>query len=233
MPKGKTYATKKRRTRRATPMKGYMRKTGFYGFGKNPAEKLYYDIRSEGTPDATGSSSGHMITSLHPVPQGNGPNERKGRKITISKVSVRWRAKLNASSTGLACNLRLMLVLDKQCNGTSASPAVANNTGLLEAVPTNSDPVLAYYNLANAKRFTVLYDKRMALNALSNNGTLGNDTTKFGSVSKRLKLPIEFDASATDGSLATIRSNNLFWVAIANGNSCAVETQTRVRYSDA
>jgi len=230
----KKRTTRKKRRASAKRGKGYTRTTGFYGFGRG-TEKLYLDLRKNGTATATGTVAGASLSSLNTIAQGNGPSERKGRKVVVTKVSVRWLASLPATATQAPGQLRLILGIDKQCNGTALDPAVADNVGLIEETrPGSSDPVLGFYNLANSKRFTILYDKRVTLNAMTVNSTpLSGVVTKTGSVSKKLNLPIEFDPSATTGAISTIRSNNLFWIAICNTGNVSVETQTRIRYSDA
>lgn len=168
-------------------------------------------------------------SNLNVVEQGDAENERVGRKITIRNIYVKGTLKLagptaaaNATET-----VTLMILVDTQTNGAGFGA-----TDFLEANEWNS-----YRNLANQTRFKVLWKKDFTLNASGGAASgaayvLGANGRNFRK-GKKCVIPIEYDNSATDGSIATQRVNSVWFCAIANtGALVTLDGTARIRYTD-
>lgn len=177
-------------------------------------------ILAAGAPD---------IQSLHGIVQGAGENQRLGRKYTIKSISMRGEftlpgiVQLNAPTD----EVRVIVVLDKQCNGTTFGTA-----DLLETANVNS-----FNNLANKSRFSVLKDWRVALNpAGSSANVIGTSTSTFPTVVRTFefykKCNIAIETSGPLATLAEIRSNNIAVFAISRTGTATMRLDARVRYAD-
>lgn len=176
-----------------------------------------------------------------PVINSNAESERTGRKVTIRAINVNGHIQpLQSSSVTTATFLtsgvirsvlcRVMLILDTQCNG--ALPSVAN-------VLQTTD-VLGFLNLENSGRFVILWNKVITVGhtaaAAGWDGSVlkkvvGGDGMGI-SYNKKCCIPIEYDNTASTGAVGTIKSNNLFWLFIANGIEATYSLKTRIRFTD-
>lgn len=191
-------------------------------------EKKFHDFNID---DAIIASAGWTVQAVMlTIPEGNGEQARVGRKITLTNINWRWNLRLPTSTTAASGSdvVRMVVVLDKQCNG-----ALAPSTELF------ADDVFNTFNdLANTRRFRVLYDRMFTLNA-SGAGTsaggvdLTGDTRVAGTWYKQVNIPIEYDSSVITGIIGTVRSNNLVMYTISLNNVCALDSRFRVRYIDA
>lgn len=217
----------RRRTRMTIPRygRGYLRLSGRYGRATGLGKELKFFDRDN--DDVVISNTGDVSGSLIGIPQGVGDKERIGRKIIIR--SIDWRVSFELSTTGTTSGttdqVRILLILDRQCNG--AAPTV------LDILETTD--YLSFYNLANSMRFTVLVDKTFVLNATAAGGDgVGNfDGAVVGrSFKTHLKcaFPIEYDL--VTGAIAGIRSNNLISMYISKSANAGLESKFRFRYSD-
>ncbi len=168
-----------------------------------------------------------LADSVNEIPQGVTESERIGRKCTIHSINWRINLRLNQKADLLAASntVRLILYLDKQCNGATAAV-----TDILEV-----DNYQSFNNLANKSRFRTLMDRTYELNAsaASGNGT-AND---FGSVNindtlfKKVNIPIELDAAV--GAITEIRSNNIGVLILSKENdTCTFDSTMRIRFTD-
>jgi hypothetical protein len=180
------------------------------------------------TPVTVGNSGTVLSSSLCIIPAGDGSSERDGRKVLLTRLSIRGLLSCTAESTTLtdiaeAC--RIIIYLDKQCNGAAAAA-----TDIV-----SSADILSFKNLTNDKRFSILYDKVFELCPYTSLG----DTTTFTTVPRRvhfehdmkLNLPVLFDASAA--AITDLTSNNIGVLGFseAGGNvTCAFIA--RVRFID-
>jgi len=203
-------------------------KTASRVYQKAPAatkELKFFDTSLSFTADATGEvpASGQ----LNLIPQGITQATRIGRLCTVKSIRIQANlAYIPGADTAGATMIYIYVVLDKQCNGAAVAVTVPlTGTDFRSALP----------NLANSQRFVIL--KRFAVPLVAQAGV----QTAFGrAVSDidwymRCSLPIEFDATAADGSIATIRSNNLFLMAGTDNNTddlVAVNGICRLRFSD-
>ncbi len=101
-----------------------------------------------------------------------------------------------------------MLYWDKQCNGAAASV-----TDILESNNYNS-----FRNLANNKRFKILYSKIYAWNATCIAASVATPDNAARmvikdyqvNIAKKVFIPVEYDS--TTGTITEIKSNNIGFV---------------------
>lgn len=222
------YKPRPPKTRRYTP--GRDRTIGYYGrmggMGGQDGELKFKDVTMD---EVGGVPTGGVIRgSVNTISQGNGESQRDGRKCTIRMINwkLRWLLgeRVASASVGAGDQLRTILYLDKQCNGTAA--AVLD---ILETADFQS-----WRNLVNSGRFSILMDKTISLNyhSLSQNGA-GNysahNEQRHTEFHKKCNIPIEFNG--TTGVQAEIRSNNLGVLFISGGGVGIMHTNMRVRFS--
>lgn len=172
------------------------------------------------------------------IPEGNGPNARNGRKITVRSIHSRWNLSRNNATTPVPSDFfRIVFVVDTQCNGADASPN-ATNTGVFTNMAAATTDAQAFFNLLNGKRFKVLYDKFYATGH-TGAGLAATDTFsgkgfrgKFNYTFKK-GLEIEYDSSVTTGATGSIRTNNIFALFFSGtADTHTITMVTRVRYTD-
>lgn len=192
-------------------------------------EDKFLDISID---DAVIAQTGSVQSNILLIPEGNGPSERIGRKLVVTRIQARWAITLPATTVAASTSdvVRLMLVLDKQTNGANPNPGGV--TGILQA-----DDYNRYRQLTNTGRFVVLMDKFFEMNAQSG-GTSAAGVHQFGEVVvqgsyfKKAALPIEYDSSFTTGVIGTIRSNMLHWITWSKSGLCVLLLKSRIRYAD-
>jgi len=229
---------KKRYVRR--PRIGFYRTGGVFGrfAGGRPAELKAIDCEQTalafaatgtifpqtasalnyGPAAGSAPSTGSLVT----IVQGDQFYQRIGKSITIKKISCRW----TMQAADLGSTFRLLLVQDTQANG--AVPTVNQVLGFTGKTVVDRD----FNNLENSKRFKILYDKYGDINALTSNGATYNTRNLSGKFFKNCNIPIIWDTSATTGAIGTLRSNNLFFIALCLTGDAALSFTTRLRYQD-
>lgn len=222
--KKKTYKKKQP----ARFVAGRDRQVGLYGrFPPTGGELKYQDDSFNLTlVPATGS----VLDSILAIAEGTAPYERVGRKITLRSFHIRYDALLPPSSVATAGtpnqadSLRVIVFLDKQCNG-----AVAAVTDLLAV--TN---IRSYRNITNTNRFRVLYDEVTDLNpqnmTFRSTDTLSSAVNVSKIVNLKMNIPVEY--SSITGVTSGIRSNNIGILVITRNDKATFKAQYRVRYSD-
>ena len=207
--------------RYGTSASGYTRTTGYYGRFQPGGEAKFKDTaKAETTPATTGGISD---SSLVVIPQNTTESGRIGRKVLVTKLFMNGHIHIPTTSNNDETSdiLRMILYLDKQCNG-----AAATVTDILE-----SADILSYRNLANSNRFTVLADKKWAISCSvgSGNGTSDSfaESYKPFKVNKMLKVPIEYDS--TTGAITEIRSNNIGVLVITETGVAAIQYNVSYR----
>ena len=175
------------------------------------------------------AGAGTVVDSVNKIPQGTTESTRIGRKCTINKIS--WNAeitlpeKLASATPGIPDVLRVILFVDKQANGQTAS-----TSDILVGNKQNS-----FRNLANSNRFWMLHDKDYVINYGSGapDGA-GNYTqsrvVRFVNINKNVEIPIEF--SDVTGAMSEIRSNNIGVLLISTNGQCGFESKMRLRFKD-
>ncbi len=169
------------------------------------------------------------VNNLTIIPEGNGESARIGRKITVKSIHIRGHITLPATTASNATsdNVLCRLVLDTQTNGVAMTALNLLDTDVLNS----------FNNLANSGRFKVLYQKWYAINNGGGGVATGAayifaESTRQIKVNKRCNHIIEYDNSANDGTIGTVRSNNLYWVTQSASGLCVIAATVRLRYTD-
>ncbi len=218
----------KRRTMVPVVGQGIMRNVGYYGrnLGLPGGELKFHDVDLD---DAQIAQTGTITPTINIIPQGVTEVQRVGRKCTLK--SIGWRYTLTLPETDAVPTpdtgdtARIILYLDKQCNGATAA--------ILDILETAD--YQSFNNLANKNRFQILHDKLVTLNYMSmasdNAGVVSQSRVlREGACYKKLDLPIEF--SATTGAITEIRSNNLGVLLISSNTKLDFASKIRIRFSD-
>lgn len=165
----------------------------------------------------TNAVTARLLNGLVP---GTAANQRIGMKVMIRSIEIRlWLNSINSINT-LA---RIALVLDKQSNG---APGAAADVWDNKASPLN---VVTIRNLANRKRFKIMWDKTMSMST--------QEPVDYYHLYMKLRKPIvtEYNAGVA-GTIADICSNSLYLYSWSNDNTGANEVTytfvARVRYTD-
>ncbi len=219
------------RKKRKVFVPGADRVGGYYGRyagagGAVSGERKFHDVDLD---DNVISSGGTVTDSINKIAQGVTESQRIGRKCTIKSINWSWNINLpevDAAATPSAADIaRLIVFVDKQCNGATA--AVLD---ILETADFNS-----FRNLSNSGRFQVLMDRRIDMNymglASDNAGVVSQAQIQhYGSFYKNCNIPIEFDN--TTGAITEIRSNNIGILVISISGNPVFKSKIRLRFSD-
>ncbi len=210
--------------RRAPFRPGVDRTGGFYGrFSGRQGELKFHDVDLD---DAVIAQNIQITPSINLIAQGVTESTRVGRKCTVKSINWHYNLMLpNVGNVGAADVVRVVLYVDKQCNG-----ATATATGIFE-----SDDYQSFRNLANSGRFQVLMDRTHAIGRKSaaGNGTANDAPSEEFQYSfyKRCNIPLEFDN--TTGAITEIRSNNIGVALISkSGVESGFFSKFRLRFSD-
>jgi Satellite tobacco necrosis virus coat protein. len=182
-------------------------------------ECKFFDLPLTAGTFATGwsdiSTQGGPTSPFSGIVQGTGPSQRIGRKIRVIGIVVRLIAIANGAP------LAFDLVVDKQCNGTTA----ATNQVYL----TPADPA-SFPNPFEETRFQFLKRVENKNYALALNGA-GEFT-----VSYTVKCNKMVEYNATTGAVGDLTSDNLILFACATSTAVLQKIQSgqiRVLYVDA
>jgi len=196
---------------------------------------------SSGITPITGSAAAGIA-------QGAGAQNRIGAKIGITSFSSRIQlvqAMVSGSAaavTNAPTQFRVMLVIDKQSNGSLAATSSILDDTLSQA--------LAHRNLANTARFRVLYDKVHTLTPELVCDTTGGSPTfttstvfKHFTINKSFKKPLlrqySTVSSTTSGAPDLVLKNQLIMVfinmnpAVGADSEIGVSCNNRFRFIDA
>lgn len=195
-----------------------------YGrFAGRKGELKFFDTANSFLFDTTGEVPATGQLTL--IPQGTTESTRIGGNCTVKSVQIRGRilytpaAAANASGTA-----HMYLVVDKQANGAAAAVTdVFTGTALADAM----------HNLSNSQRFVVLKAWHWVFNGGAGVTTAYNSMAKYMEYYTKCTIPIEY--SSTAGVIAELKSNNIFLIAGADGNTddlISFTGQTRLRFSD-
>ncbi len=192
-----------------------------------PTELKFHDIDVD---DATISATGEILNSgtVNIIAQGTTESQRIGRKCTIKSINWRFDIVRNENAGNWDSDVvRVLMYLDKQCNGATATVA-----GILESTDYQS-----FNNLSNKGRFRTLMDRKYVFipTAAAGDGTtdLFNDFLIYDEFFKQVNITLEYDNSATTGVLTSIRSNNIGVLVISKqGTATTFNSKLRLRFAD-
>lgn len=232
---GTQYQSKTKYQRRGTytpkVIPGYTRISGYYGrynrasVMKSQAvvnELKFFDTNIVATVAAsTGSKFPATDFTFLKIPVGTGPSERIGRQIRVKSINA-YLTVTKVSDTNSTDVVRLIWILDTQANGSTP-----NVNEVLASASYN-----AFRNMANSKRFVFLGDKEISIVSQANVSATFSAVSRQQNFFKQLNTVIEYDSSVTTGALTTIRSNNIFMLALSKNGSATIEGIVRVRYDD-
>lgn len=230
-PSGRYHTSRKRaRSMSRRPnfsQKGYLRTGGNYG-RYNPSggpfsqELKFFDLAIASTTIPT---TGEITkASVNTIAQGTTQSTRIGRKIVIKKLLWKFVVTLPEAGnmTQASDILRIILYVDKQCNGATAA--------VLDIIDSTS--LSAFRALDNSQRFNILMDKTINIfsSAGSGNGTASDSAEKHIAMRfyKNLSIPVEF--SSTTGAITEIRSDNIGVLCISHQGYVGIEGFMRLRY---
>ncbi len=240
------FARTRRTTRRRTfgrrlgrRQKGFVQTSGYFGryrsvsnplaFQKNSSKELKFKDTQQ-TTTVIGNTFQTLQTTINDIAQNTSETGRIGRNIVLKKIMFKGELNLISQSGVDAVfdsndHVRLILYLDKQTNG-----AVASIADILETTGVGSQN--SFRNLANSKRFVILYDKKWTLHANISEGV--GATFQSSSLTlpveffMNVNLPIEFDS--TTGSISEMQSNNIGFIAVSEFGKTNITGFFRIRY---
>lgn len=205
---------------------GFARTAGFYGRYHGPdAEMKFLDTALAFNFDNTAEVP---VDCLNVIIQNDTQNGRDGRKVVVNSIQLKGAILFSPGAAATnSVNIFLYLMQDTQCNG--AAPTASGDTGIM----TGTNLATAYHNLSNGTRFKTLKRWKLSLNPAAGATTALNSVSRYIEGYLKCNIPIEYDASAATGALTTVRSNNLFLLAGADGNSddtASIVGSVRIRY---
>jgi len=216
-------------------LRGYVRTGGSYGRGvaarSSGLEVKWNDDVNSG--NLVGTAGAMIDTNLNLIANGTSDNQRIGKKITVTALHCNGYLLMDPGRiTQLygSQKMRLIVYLDKQCNG-----AAPNVRDILYDNGGGGVTINSFYNLDNSQRFKILHDKVYILRNGMYFDTVGGIARGYtGRVNIKIRLaplniPIEY--SGTTGTITEVRSNCL-GALIVGEESAAWETIWRTRFKD-
>jgi len=193
-------------------------RTGGWANPSSGTELKYVDA---GTPFTLNAgvvtwSAGQQLAIIAP---GTSASQRIGRKLTLTKIYLRFSCVLQDTATG-GSNVRILIVYDKQTNATA--PAI---TDILLA-----DSFSSPNNLIYRDRFTTLVDHVT--------DSIGNtfQQSVHGEIIKNIPLEVIYNDVA-GGAVGSIASGSVYMFVSSNGGFNAAGADftgtVRVRFRDA
>ncbi len=218
--------TRKRARLILPAQRGYLRTGGFYGRAGAgcPARELkFHDLDVNDIAVAAGANI--VAPSCNLIAQNVTETGRDGRKCTVKNIGWKFQLKLNifaGTTLDYGDTIRVILYLDKQCNG-----ATAVNTDILETADFQS-----FNNLANKSRFKTLMDRTYDINmmAAAGDGAV-NDSAPVvinDSFYKKCNIPLEFDGAT--GAITELRSNNIGVMICGEIGVAGFQSKMRLRF---
>lgn len=211
---------------------GYRNRVGS-ARGRGLQELKFFDDKAG--PAAINDTWTTVNQSLNQVTQGANAYQRIGRCIYLRSLHIRGvvTAIQDAIDAETTCGglMRLVIVLDTQCNGAAAAAADIWDA-MDSAGPAAVLPVNQLRNLEKSSRFRVVYDRMMNLNQYiagqSTNTMSGEKQVPF-KLNKKLNLKLEFDSST--GGIGDLTSNNLAMFAVREGGyAVSLSCVSRIRF---
>jgi len=242
MARGKKTPFKRYRRMRSTPKSRNKRTGGYIGVEKKFKDYNYDELITNEITNATAIAdpgpSGVRSGPLNGVIHGDSENERIGRVTYLKSVHLKGYIQFAASTPiaggimPISHRVRLILVLDKQANGAtiSAASVLADRSGTVQDLN-------AHYNLENVSRFKILRDFVLdeGVNAAAGDGAglFGKSATnKTFSIDHTFRTPLKVVHIGSLGTYATISTNQLHLIAIADNVSSRLVYVSRVRFFD-
>lgn len=203
----------------------YRRYQGNGGMEIKFADRYFEQTLGAAVANTPEEYSFKLLKSICDIPQNASANGRIGKKITLTKLNLRFECiPVELYSDARVLNFRLLVVQDTQCNGQSADIGQILSIGALprnvaipipNAVPDEKPPppTICFNEMSYINRFRILLDKRFACTCSSFSATVNGNSTSWNmyrlTKSLKLNVPIEFNISDATGSVDNIRTNNI------------------------
>lgn len=190
-------------------------------------ELKFFDTVEGAAVVVTSSGLVLPVPSLVNLSLGTGASNRIGRRIIIRSIAVNYHFAIPQAATNVAATdiVRCILVYDKQPNG-AAAPAASILAGNFDS----------YRNLDFVRRYIVLHDSTMSINASAAASVASPGVTSFRYQKHKkiyvrgLNLPVYYDADV--GDITDVQSGNLFLFFISQNGVVEADGVIRVRYSE-
>lgn len=168
------------------------------------------------TTTGVSPTSGGSMTLLNGMTQGDTASSREGNSIRMKSLDLRFY--LTNNSTAVNTNTRVMLVHDKQPNGSTAL--------VTDVLATNN--VVSPRNLDNRKRFKVIYDRTFSLS------TAGPSNLNSAFYKKDFNQHVAFYNASNAGTIADISTGALFLLLLSDQavNAPTINYYFRLRFID-
>ncbi len=191
------------------------------GVERKHIDSLYTDVID---------SNGVIFRTLVPLSLGFDQNQRVGNTVTgtsfIMRFCVCWPNQSSVTLAGLMTTdtCRIMVYLDKQCNGTAATV-----TDILDSANVND-----FRFIPNLTRFSILKTFFVQMNSeVNHDGTNYISSGYVESLSCVLNTPWIFKYTEGGGSIANLVSYNIGFMAITRNNAlCDILGFSRFYYTD-
>ena len=184
------------------------------GLVLTPGELKSVDSTVNISADTTGG-----VQLLNGIARGDEISERNGRQVTLKSIEMRLRSRTTAG-TGVDQQHRVIVVYDRQTNAAAA--------GFADVL--SSANVLYPRNLENRRRFRILFDRIIQLNA-----TGEPNSEKIIKWYRRLNHPVTFNAGDA-GTVADITTGSLYCMVLGTeapgATAGTVSGRVRVRFED-
>ncbi len=175
--------------------------------------------------DAVVDTASTLQARFLTIPQNTGESARIGRKVTLTSIAIRINLRIAeyTNATRTCDTVRIMLVLDKQCNG-----AEALSSAILEGTQYDE-----FRKLESKNRFRVMYDKLHQMRVHSG-GAQDATTGLFGQANKDIwiykKCSIPLEYSGTAGVVSEMPINNLQLWTWSKSGRCVLDGKIRIRF---
>lgn len=198
-----------------------------------PAEKKYVDTES----NFVGASGTVYAQCLSLSEQGADATTRIGNKIMVDSIGFKMEVIPNgkddlSTAESSAAILRLVVVIDKQANGST--PAWGD-------IFVDNDNMTDWRNLEQTSRFRILYDKVHVMPLQLGDSATADSASAYGvwrmiRFNHKFKKPllIQYDGTASPPTAGQIRKNSIWLFSVCtNINDVPQEYQARMRFTDA
>ncbi len=246
--RGRTYSNNGRVSKRARRTGSFKPYTGGVGGGGGRRrrnlrvggflgmEKKFVDCAaaavSVGTAWVIVPPSTGIIGCLSAPAQGDGEEQRDGRKVQLASIHLKgaWVSDAIESAPGPIpdTSARLCLVWDTQTNATAMVGTDVMDAGSIVDVHS-------FRNLSNSQRFVVLHDEIFTLRRQTNNeggiNLFASDALRCDwEINKTFKVPIDVNHNGTTANVSTVQDNSLSLIAVTTDSSIEIEYDCRVRF---
>jgi len=209
---------------------GFTRTVGNYGRYQpgGPELKFVDTKRASAAVQISPAAMTAANSSLYlcTVPQDATQSGRVGRKCFVKSIQFHYQTTLPPGAAIADDYVHVWIVQDMQTNGVLAAYAdVFDTTSGADLVGVHCR------NLVNSSRFKVL--NHTVIDVVNPFAAARTIEQKSGFI--KVAIPLEFDATAITGVVATCKSNSIFAIfGASNSTATSVELtgQWRIKYSD-